>query len=265
MVLIHSLRMKNKYISSKENPFVKYLHQLIRTPGSYQNCRKIVLEGEHLCDAYKTKKCDPIALIFSQSGFDNPNFTRFKENDEIPHYIMTDALFKSFSSLKSDTGIACLIEYTPENMDINPMQASIILDRLQDPGNLGTILRSASAFGFTQVIALKNTAALWSQKVLRAGMGAHFSLKIHEQCHLDDIKKLKIPLLGSSSHANQLLQQTKISMPCAWIIGHEGQGISDELMNTCNRLIKIEQPGGEESLNAAIACSICLYESTKHN
>jgi len=142
-------------------------------------------------------------------------------------------------------------------------QPSVVLDRLQDAGNVGNILRSAAAFGVTQVIAIKGTAALWSPKVLRAGMGAHFGLRLVEGVTDDALAALAMPMLAASSHARHALHETTLPWPCAWVLGHEGQGISDALMRRCADVLRIAQPGGEESLNVAAAAAICLYESVR--
>ncbi|HAL37063.1 MAG TPA: rRNA methyltransferase, partial [Polaromonas sp.] len=139
--------------------------------------------------------------------------------------------------------------------------ASVILDRVQDAGNVGSILRSAAAFGFSQIIALKGTAALWSPKVLRAGMGAHFALRLVEGVEPSALAGLTVPIVVTSSHHGRFLHQQKLPMPCAWAMGHEGQGISDELMARASLKVRIDQPGGEESLNVAAAAAICLHAS----
>jgi RNA methyltransferase, TrmH family len=140
-----------------------------------------------------------------------------------------------------------------------------VLDRLQDAGNVGSVLRSAAAFGFGQVIALKGTAALWAPKVLRAGMGAHFGLRLVEGADLQALDALKVPLLATSSHGGQWLHEAQaggsLPYPCAWLMGHEGQGVSAELQQRATQLIRIVQPGGEESLNVAAAAAICLHAS----
>ena len=150
-------------------------------------------------------------------------------------------------------------------MGLQPLAASVILDRVQDAGNVGAILRSASAFGFKQVIALKGTAALWSPKVLRAGMGAHWGLQLHEGVSLSDLSVLELPVLVTSSHRgdflHQLLKGQALPMPCAWAMGHEGQGVSPELEAMARLHVRIAQPGGEESLNVATAAAICLHAS----
>ena len=124
------------------------------------------------------------------------------------------------------------------------------------------ILRSAAAFGFSQVIALKGTAALWSPKVLRAGMGAHFALQLVEGVEPEALATLAVPIVVTSSHQGSFLHQQKLPMPCAWAMGHEGQGVSDDLMSRAALKVRIDQPGGEESLNVAAAAAICLYASS---
>jgi TrmH family RNA methyltransferase len=123
------------------------------------------------------------------------------------------------------------------------------------------VLRSAAAFGFRQVVALKGTAALWSPKVLRAGMGAHFGLRLVEGVQAAALADLALPLLATSSHDGDLLHRADLPWPCAWLLGHEGQGVSPALMARAQQTVRIAQPGGEESLNVAAAAAICLHAS----
>ncbi|MGN1055663.1 MAG: TrmH family RNA methyltransferase, partial [Comamonas sp.] len=131
----------------------------------------------------------------------------------------------------------------------------------QDAGNVGSILRSASAFGFKQVIAMKGTAALWSQKVLRAGMGAHFALHLVEGVEPQALEQLQVPLLVTSSHRGDLIHQSTLPWPCAWAMGHEGQGVGAQVEALARQHVRIAQPGGEESLNVGAAAAICLHAS----
>jgi TrmH family RNA methyltransferase len=149
----------------------------------------------------------------------------------------------------------------PQAPAIEAGTSSVILDRLQDAGNVGAILRSAAAFGFRQVIAMKGTAALWSPKVLRAAMGAHFGLALVEGVEAAGLEVLAVPVLATSSHTGELLHQARLPWPCAWALGHEGQGISAELASRATLTVRIVQPGGEESLNVASAAAICLHAS----
>jgi TrmH family RNA methyltransferase len=132
---------------------------------------------------------------------------------------------------------------------------------VQDAGNVGSILRSAAAFGFQQVLALQETAALWSPKVLRAGMGAHFGLQMIEGVEEAQLLALQVPLVVTSSHQGTLIQHLALPFPCAWVLGHEGRGVRQSLMERAQVHVRIGQPGGEESLNVAAAAAICLHAS----
>lgn len=139
--------------------------------------------------------------------------------------------------------------------------ATVVLDRVQDAGNVGSILRSAAAFGFRQVVAIKGTAALWAPKVLRAGMGAHFGLQLVEGFASDALVALELPVLTTSAHDGEWLHRARLPFPCAWVLGHEGQGVSAAIAAMATHTVRIAQPGGEESLNVAAAAAICLHTS----
>jgi TrmH family RNA methyltransferase len=149
----------------------------------------------------------------------------------------------------------------PAQSAVQADAASVILDGLQDAGNVGTILRSAGAFGFRQVLAMKGTAALWSPKVLRAGMGAHFGLSLVEGLVPADLDALQVPVLATSSHQGDYLHRARLPWPCAWVLGHEGQGVGPALAERATQFVRIVQPGGEESLNVGAAAAICLHAS----
>ena len=174
--------------------------------------------------------------------------------------VLPEALFEGISGLESPArmGFVMALE-TAQALD--PAAPTVVLDRLQDAGNVGSILRCASAFGFGQVIALKGTAALWSPKVLRAGMGAHFGLHLIESATPEQLEALAVPLVTTSSHGGEWLHRCRLPWPCAWVLGHEGQGVGPELAARSAVAVRIAQPGGEESLNVAAAAAICLHAS----
>ncbi|HEX9720754.1 MAG TPA: RNA methyltransferase, partial [Ramlibacter sp.] len=174
--------------------------------------------------------------------------------------VVPPALMGSISTLESPPAVVFAVPWVGVGSVMRAVP-SVVLDRLQDAGNVGAILRSASAFGFTQIVAIKGTAALWSPKVLRAGMGAHFGLNLVEG--VEAVPDLGVPLLASSSHAERAIHAVRLPWPCGWILGHEGQGISEALMQHCELTLRIPQPGGEESLNVAAAAAVCLYESAR--
>jgi TrmH family RNA methyltransferase len=248
-------------ITARDNPKLQHLRKLAQDGGAYRKLGGVWLEGDHLARAAVQRGVVPaLALITDVAASDEAMRALADVAPKV--LVVSPALFKTVSGLESPAQIG--FELTlPAQPRIEARADSVVLDRLQDAGNVGTILRSAAALGFRQVLALKGTAALWSPKVLRAGMGAHFGLKLIEGLAVEDLEALKVPLLATSSHSDALLHEADLPNPCAWVMGHEGQGVSEALMQRCALRIGIPQPGGEESLNVASAASICLYESAR--
>lgn len=244
-------------ISARDNPMLVRLRKLARLPGSYRKVGAVWLEGEHLCRALQSRGRPATQALVSESAWRQSGLRELAQ--WAPRIArVPDALFATVSSLESPAGIGFVID-APTAPALRPDVASVVLDRVQDAGNVGSILRTASALGFSQVLALEGSAALWSAKVLRAGMGAHFALDLIEGLAIDDLGALKLPLLAGSSHAQARLGDVALNYPCVWVFGHEGQGIAPALLERCTHTLRIEQPGGEESLNVAAAAAICLY------
>jgi len=246
------------HISSRDNPLLKSLRRLAQDPGAYRKQGKIWLEGDHLCQAARERGVRPAMALFSESSW---SFASVEwAQVAVKTIVVADALLASVSGLESPASMGFVLD-VPEPLPILPRMATVILDRLQDAGNVGSVLRSAGAFGFGQVIALKGTAALWAPKVLRAGMGAHFGLRLIEGVEPDELAALDLPMLVTSSHQGDWLHKAQLPHPCAWVLGHEGQGVASALEARASQRIRIAQPGGEESLNVAAAAAICLHAS----
>ena len=247
------------HITSRDNAFIKELRRLSQDSTAYRKQGRIWLEGDHLCRAALVRGLKPQFAVFSESFW--PLAPVECTQAAVKNMVISDALLPEISGLESPARMGFVLDL-PAPLDFLSNDATVILDRVQDAGNVGSILRSACAFGFGQIIALKGTAALWSPKVLRAGMGAHFGLRLHEGVEVHAITALKVPIVVTSSHLGSFLHQQKIPMPCAWVMGHEGQGVCDALMAQASLRVRIDQPGGEESLNVAAAAAICLHAST---
>jgi RNA methyltransferase, TrmH family len=245
-------------IQSRDNPLVKDLRRLAQDTTAYRKQGRVWLEGDHLCRAALQRSIRPAMAVFSESYW--PQWQYEPALAAIKIIVIPDALFKDISGLESPAGMGFLWDM-PATPTIDPAAATVVLDRVQDAGNVGSILRSASAFGFSQVLAIKGAAALWSPKVLRAGMGAHFALRLIEGIAPEDLGSLQVPLVVTSSHAGSYLHQAELPWPCAWVMGHEGQGVAPSLESSAALRIRIAQPGGEESLNVAAAAAICLHAS----
>ncbi|HET8744191.1 MAG TPA: RNA methyltransferase [Ramlibacter sp.] len=247
-----------QFISSRDNALLKELRRLAQDSGAYRKQGRVWLEGDHLCRAALQRGLKPSHAVFQASYWDSAGQQWAEAGGKA--VVVDDSLFASLSGLESPARMGFVLPL-PAAPALQPDAPSVVLDGLQDAGNVGTILRSAGAFGFRQVLALKGTAALWSPKVLRAGMGAHFGLHLLEGLEPEGLAKLAVPMLATSSHQGDYLHQAALPWPCAWVFGHEGQGVSAALAQRAAQFVRIVQPGGEESLNVASAAAICLHAS----
>ena len=246
-------------ITSRDNGFVKELRRLARETNAYRRLGHVWLEGDHLCRAALARGLRPATAVFSESFWPQTPIQWAQAASKI--VVLPDALFAEISGLESPAKMGYLLPWSGQDSVLRPGVPTLVLDRVQDAGNVGSILRSAAAFGFVQVLALKGTAALWSQKVLRAGMGAHFGLHLVESVEVSALDALQLPLIVTSSHQGALIQHTELPWPCAWAMGHEGQGVGEAVAARAQLQVRIGQPGGEESLNVAAAAAICLHAS----
>jgi len=248
-------------IGSKDNPLLVRLRKIAVDPAAYRKFGEVWLEGDHLCAAFLQRGGSaPLALV-SEAGWAVPALrTLASRADSVA--IVPAALMKGLGSLDTPAKLGFVVPFGGGGT-LLPATSSVVLDRVQDAGNVGTILRSAAAFGFGQVVALKGTAALWSPRVLRAGMGAHFGLNLVEGVDAAVLDGLATPLFATSSHAGRGVDEMQWPWPCAFAFGNEGQGLSADVARRCRGELRIPQPGGEESLNVAAAAAVCLYESVR--
>ena len=245
-------------IASRDNPLLKELRKLAQGNTAYRKTGRFWVEGDHLCSAAIVRGLQPAIAVFAQSYW--PQASAQLAAAAPKNVVVPDALFGEISGLESPAKVGFVLDL-PAHGAIDPDAPTVILDRVQDAGNVGSILRSAAALGFQQVLALQETAALWSPKVLRSGMGAHFGLRLCEGLQEAELDVLRVPLVVTSSHQGGLIQNLTLPFPCAWVLGHEGQGVRQSLLNRAQVHVRIGQPGGEESLNVAAAAAICLHAS----
>lgn len=249
-------------ISSAGNSLLKDLRRLAQDSGAYRKHGQIWLEGDHLCRAAVARGVKPELVVFAESFWPTAGAEWTRHGGK--SVAIADRLFESVSGLESPARMAFVIPLPP-HAEVQADAPSVILDRVQDAGNVGAILRCAAAFGFRQVLAIKGTAGLWSPKVLRAGMGAHFALQLIEGLEAPALDTLSVPVITTSSHAGSYLHVQELPWPCAWAFGHEGQGVGTEIGARSGLAVRIIQPGGEESLNVATAAAICLHASAAAN
>jgi RNA methyltransferase, TrmH family len=259
-------------ITSRDNAQLVRARKLLSDAAFARREGVCWMEGDHLCSAALARGLQPLQAFITDDAWEalgpgsGPNPTVNALRALALHagaiFIVPTQLWASVVALESPAPLAFVLPL-PSAPAIDTQAPTIVLDRVQDPGNVGSILRSASAFGFHQIIALTGTASLWSAKVMRAGMGAHFALHLHEHAKASVLDAMKLPLLGSSSHADEVLGSKPLPRKCVWLVGHEGRGLDAALLKRCERVVRIAQPGGEESLNAAVAAAICMHASLR--
>lgn len=252
-------------ITSRDNELLQRLRRLQSKPGAYREAAQVWLEGDHLCRALLEHEGLPLQAVITEEAWHARPDLRALALTAPRVALVPLALMKTISTLESPPPLGMLAPWPQADGRVAPRTdtPSVVLDRLQDPGNVGSILRSAAALGVRQVLALQGTVALWSAKVLRAGMGAHFGLHLVEGLTPEALEPWREQLVVTTSHEAPLLPQAQWPTPQAWVFGHEGAGVDERLMRMAACRVAIPQPGGQESLNVAAAAAICLYEAAR--
>jgi len=265
-------------ITSKENPLFQEIRNLQATGSKGQKARlasgQALLEGIHLVQTWVGDPALRI-LLTSEIGLKNVEISQaVYEHIEIcpatKVYQLDSALWDLLSELVNAPQIAGLLDL-PKSCVTTPQSIAtlagdvLILDRIQDAGNVGSILRTAAAAGFTQVIALTGCAHIWSTKVLRAGMGAHRLLDLYEGWSNQQVlSTVTASMLAATADAEQDLfsLNQELQHPVAWIMGSEGQGISEDLLAQAKG-VSIPIDARVESLNVSTAAAVCLFETMR--
>lgn len=254
-----------KLIRSRENPRFKTLRLLATSTRERRKAGLALLDGAHLIAAYRASGGVPEQLILSESGAGNAEAAGLAAGISSQGLlILADTLFSDIAQVATPTGIVALIR-TPDPGDLPPaIEHCVMLENIQDAGNLGSILRSTAAAGISTVLLSRGCAFAWSPKVLRAGMGAHFSLDIFDNADLSAaVRRLSGRLISAGSHAVKSLYEADLRGPLAWVFGNEGSGVSAELSAAAAERLRIPMPGGTESLNVAAAAAVCLFEQVR--
>jgi TrmH family RNA methyltransferase len=264
-----------KSISSRENALYKELKQLATSASVRKKLGRTVLDGVHLCQVFLQQRGLPLYCVASESDQHHPEVAAVLAQCDACAIVLPATLYQALSQVEHGVGLCFVIE-TPTGAaavaaagatSARLQQNAVLLDNVQDPGNLGSIMRSAAAAGIKQVWCSPGTASAWSPKVLRAGMGAHFLLDITENADLADLlQHAAIPVLATSSYATQTLYQLDLRQKqVAWLFGHEGQGVDPALLDASHTRISIPHLGQMESLNVAACAAVCFFEQCRQN
>ncbi len=252
-------------ITSKENEFVKHVKKL-KDKKFRDSSNEYVIEGMKLVAEAIQEKA-PIKQIILCDDCEKNAAVPKELMYEIAKYeciYVTEKIFKYLSEVQNPQGILAIIEKNPQDIEIDFSQDMIVaLDDVQDPGNLGTILRTVDSIGLTQILVSKGTADAYNPKVVRSTMGAIFRVKIIEcedlKQKLKEIKKHKFKVVVSSLQTENTIYDINYHKKVI-VIGNEANGVKEEIQNEADEKVKIPMLGKTESLNASVATGIILYE-----
>lgn len=254
-----------KQISSAANPRYTALRKLTQSSQERKKTGLSVLDGVHLAAAYRKHVGLPRSIAVSRSGLANPEIQALLEDmGGVELIALPDSLFQGISSVATPTGIVAVIE-TPRPQAVpRRMEFCVMLEDLQDPGNLGSILRSCAAAGAGHVLLSKGSVHAWSPRVMRAAMGAHFMVSIHEGVDLvAAARDFPGTLVATGPHAERSLFDTDLKGRIGFMFGNEGAGLTASLLAEADAVVSIPMPGAAESLNVGAAAAICLFERVR--
>ena len=248
-------------IRSGDNSRVKAWAKLARDAKERREHGLALIEGIHLVETFFQRGGVPGSLIVSESAVARAEISRLVNQSRVDPVVLADNIFKRISDAEAPAGIAAEIAIPAARVDPAASAGCIFLDGLQDAGNVGTILRTAAAFGVADVMLGRGCADPWSPKALRAGMGGHFFLRISPSADLAaDVRVFGKISVCTAAHGGVALGALDLAGRVGWIFGSEATGVSDAVATLATHRATIVTPGGAESLNVAACAAVCLYE-----
>ena len=246
-------------IKSTQNPYIKYLVKL-QNDSSFRRSEKIyIVEGLNIInEAIKTGA--NIRTIVVRNDFSRSDSLVLPSNVRVAE--VNEECFNKFSQLKQPPGIAGIIEMPDIALKMDWINPALICDGINDPGNMGTIIRTADAMSWPGIICINNCVDVYSPKTLRASMGSHFRVSVMKW----DIEELiafkertRMVLYGASSASGKAIEEWfDPNVPYGLVIGNEANGLSSQVEDLCDELVSVTMTGETESLNAAVAASILM-------
>jgi TrmH family RNA methyltransferase len=254
-----------KTIHSRGNPQFKALVRLASSSRERRKTDGTIIEGEHLVRAYGESGGVAETVLASESAVAKPGIRALIESSPAnSRLVLADALLARISQLVSAAGVAAVIRTPRPGPAPQTAVDCVLLEDIQDPGNLGSILRTTVAAGIRHVFLSRDSVFAWAPKVVRAGMGAHFSLSIFQDIDLGQFARgFRGAIVAMEPHAEASLYDLDLKGPVAWAFGNEGAGLSRQIASVATHRVRIPMPGPAESMNVAAAAAICLFEQVR--
>lgn len=253
-----------KSITSRDNPAVRQLVRLSTSARHRRTDRLLVLDGVHVIQAYRDAfGLAGCQLVFRAESLRTPEIAAWTEvSTGAEALVLPGPVFSLCTPVETPTGLLAVVPW-PE-LPWPPASRSgffVLVDGVQDPGNLGAILRSAVAAGGIGALLSPQCADAWSPRSLRGGMGAQFLLPVREGCDLvADTEQTGVPVFAADAGGGVSLFDIELPARCSFVIGAEGRGVSPELLQRSAASLAIPMAAGVESLNAAAAATLLFYE-----
>lgn len=260
--------MQLRHLQSRDNPRFKHIARLVSSARERRAAGLIVLDGIHLIEAYLAAfGPHGVQLLMRGDAAEQREVrclrTRIGHDDVVT---VADRLFDALSPVDTPTGIMALAPMPAPSAEIDKGRFAVLLDGIQDPGNLGAILRSAAAAGSGEVHLSPACADPWSPRCLRGGMGAQFRITIRDRQSLPEVARTHPgQVVAACATGETSLFDAPLEEGCAIVIGGEGRGISSELLACATLQVRIPMAEGVESLNAASAATLLFYEWTRRH
>ena len=257
-----------KLIASRANERFKALRALATDAREHRRSQRCLIDGSHLVAAYREKCGLPECVVLSEHGLAQTEIKALVDalsaDARVDFLLLKDSLFETLSQLANPAGIMALVRIP----DVQPAMVAgascLLLDSIQDAGNVGAILRSAAAAGIRDVFLGPGCASAWMPRVLRAAQGAHFDLALREQADLRRVAEhYRGSVVAATARAGENLFQLDLRGPIAWLFGNEGAGIAPSLLAAAPHRASIPMAAGSESLNVAAAATVCLFEELR--
>lgn len=253
---------RSKHIRSSDNPQYKMLKKLAGSARERREHGQTLLDGVHLLTALADAGGKPDLIVLREGTEQDPELTTCTERfATAPKISLSPPLFDALSPTEHSTGLLALVTILPPAK--HAADCAVLLEAVQDPGNVGSMLRTAAAAGADSVYLSSGCAEAWSPKALRGGMGAHFVVAVHERQDIIEVARRFNTVVAASLSATQSIFDTDLTGRVAFLFGNEGAGLTPAALSVATRQVRVPMPGKIESLNVAAAAAVCLFERVR--